>query len=293
MQTKLSAFCDKVIEAGWLTAIIVVPLFFNVYSSRVFEPDKLTLLRSIVLVMITAWLVKIIEQGVKQPEGQENETRPGLWIRARAWMAHTPLVLPTVLLVMIYVLSTIGSITPRISLLGSYQRLQGTYTTFSYIVVFFLMLQHLRTREQINRLVTTAILTSVPISLYGILQHYALDPLPWGGDVVTRVAANMGNSIFVAAYLIMVAPLTLARIVDTFTAILKEEQSAVADVILGACYIFALAIQVICIFALRRPAGHAAGDGIGHRQGTHPDLGGRRGLAQPPPPAGVPRRADR
>ncbi|MDY7039980.1 MAG: O-antigen ligase family protein, partial [Chloroflexota bacterium] len=249
MQTKLSAFCDKIIEAGWLVAIIVVPLFFNVYSSRVFEPDKLTLLRSIVLVMITAWLVRLIEQGVSaQSQEQPDETRPGFWKRARAWVTHTPLVLPTVLLVMVYVLSTIGSLTPRISLLGSYQRLQGTYTTFSYIVIFFLMLQNLRTREQINRLVTTAILTSIPISLYGILQHYALDPLPWGGDVITRVASNMGNSIFVAAYLIMVLPLTLARIVDTFTDILKEEQSAVADVILGACYIFTFAIQIICIF---------------------------------------------
>jgi hypothetical protein len=37
MPTKLSVFCDKVIEAGWLTAIVVVPLFFNVYSSRVFD----------------------------------------------------------------------------------------------------------------------------------------------------------------------------------------------------------------------------------------------------------------
>jgi tetratricopeptide (TPR) repeat protein len=249
MQTRLSAFCDKVIEAGWLVAIIVVPLFFNVYSSRVFEPDKLTLLRSIVLVMITAWLIRLIEQGVsRHPAGQENEMRPSFWIRARAWIAHTPLVLPTVLLVMVYILSTIGSITPRASLLGSYVRLQGTYTTFSYIVIFFLMLQNLRTREQINRLVTTAILTSIPISLYGVLQHYGLDPLPWGGDVITRVASNMGNSIFVAAYLIMVTPLTLARIVDTFTAILKEEQSAIADVIRGACYIFTFAIQIICIF---------------------------------------------
>lgn len=249
MQTKLSAFCDKVIEAGWLVALIVVPLFFNVYSGRVFEPDKITLLRSIVLLMVTAWLIRLIEQGVSgQAEGQGNETRPGFWIRAKDWIVHTPLVLPTMLLVIVYVLSTLTSITPHVSLLGSYQRLQGTYTTFSYIVVFFLMLQNLRTREQINRLVTTAILTSIPISLYGIIQHYGLDPLPWQGDVITRVAGNMGNSIFVAAYLIMVAPLTLARIVDTFTAILKEEQSAVADVILGACYIFTFAIQIICIF---------------------------------------------
>lgn len=248
MQTKLSAFCEKVIEAGWLVAIIVVPLFFNVYSTRVFEPDKLTLFRSIVLVMSTAWLIRLIEQGVKRPEEKENEPRPSFWARTREWVTRTPLVLPTLLLVIVYILSTITSLTPRISLLGSYQRLQGTYTTLSYIVVFFLLLQNLRTREQIDRLVTTAILTSIPISLYGIIQHYGLDPLPWGGDVITRVAANMGNSIFVAAYLILVVPLTLARIVDTFAAILKEEQSTVADVILGACYIFICAIQAICIF---------------------------------------------
>jgi hypothetical protein len=41
MRTKLSIFCDKVIEAGWLAALVVVPLFFNIHSSRVFEPDKL------------------------------------------------------------------------------------------------------------------------------------------------------------------------------------------------------------------------------------------------------------
>jgi len=40
--SKLSAFCDRIIEVGWLAAVIAAPLFFNVYSSRVFEPDKLT-----------------------------------------------------------------------------------------------------------------------------------------------------------------------------------------------------------------------------------------------------------
>ena len=58
VRTRLSVFCDKVIEAGWLTAVVVVPLFFNIYSQRVFEPDKLSLLRSIALVMAVAWVVK-------------------------------------------------------------------------------------------------------------------------------------------------------------------------------------------------------------------------------------------
>lgn len=64
-RTKLSLLCEKVIEAGWLAAVIVAPLFFNPYSYRSFEPDKITLLRSITLVMVLAWLIKIIEGGDK------------------------------------------------------------------------------------------------------------------------------------------------------------------------------------------------------------------------------------
>ncbi len=204
MKTKVSTFCDRVIEAGWLLALIVVPLFFNVYSSRVFEPDKLSLLRTIATLMAAAWLIKWAEEALGQGDGRYKEP-------VRLW--GIPLVLPTTLLALVYVLTTITSVIPRISLWGSYQRLQGTYTTLSYIVIFFLMLQTLRRVEQLRRLVAAAILTSFPIALYGLLQHYGLDPLPWGGNVARRVASNMGNAIFISAYLIMIAPLTLARII--------------------------------------------------------------------------------
>ena len=50
-------------EAAWLAAVIVVPVFFNIYSSRIFEPDKITLLRSLALIVLAAWLVKLIEEG--------------------------------------------------------------------------------------------------------------------------------------------------------------------------------------------------------------------------------------
>ena len=69
MQTKLSLFCEKVIEAGWLAALILVPVFFNIYSARTFEPDKLTLMRSIALVMALAWLIKVAETGIGGAEG--------------------------------------------------------------------------------------------------------------------------------------------------------------------------------------------------------------------------------
>ncbi|HUV95382.1 MAG TPA: tetratricopeptide repeat protein [Anaerolineae bacterium] len=210
MRTKIGAFCDAVIEAGWLLALLVVPLFFNVHSNRNFEPDKLGLLRSIATIMVVAWLIKLSEQALVKgggPQGSDGAT-------ARKPFLRIPLVLPTLLLGAVYLVSTAVSVAPRISLWGSYQRLQGTYTTLSYIVVFCMMLQGLRRREQVRRLLTTIIVTSLPISLYGLMQHYRLDPLPWAGDVTSRVASNLGNAIFVAAYLIMVVPITVARIIQ-------------------------------------------------------------------------------
>lgn len=236
MPTRLGRYCEAVIEAGWLGAIILVPLFFNVYSARVFEPDKLTLLRSLALVMIVAWLVKIIDSGGWRSWGERDEP---IW--------RFPLVLPVGILAAVYAITTLTSITPRVSLVGSYQRLQGTYTTLSYLVVFGMMLMHLRSKAQVDRLVTTAIITSVPISLYGLMQKYGLDPLPWGGDVTKRIASNMGNAIFISAYIIMVTPLTLSRVVESFTAILTENQLSWTDVIRASIYIFVAAIHVLVI----------------------------------------------
>jgi len=241
MNSKLAQWCDGLIEAGLLAALILAPLFFNIHSDRVFEPDKLTLVRSIAVLMSGAWLVKFIDS-----RGWENLN----WLRwnARESIWRMPFVLLIFLLVIVYFVSTIFSVTPRVSWAGSYQRLQGTYTTLSYIVIFALAAATIRRRDQINRLVTTVIITSIPISLYALLQHYNLDPLPWGGNVQRRVAGHMGNAIFIAAYLIMAVPLTAARIIDAFTNILGDEELSYSDVARSSVYIFTLAIQLVAIY---------------------------------------------
>jgi tetratricopeptide (TPR) repeat protein/MFS family permease len=233
--TRLSKFCDKVLEIGWLLAVIVTPLFFNVYSSRVFEPDKLTTLRTIAVVMAVVWMVKFIEE---RAHGRRDV--------GFSW--QTPLVYPTLFTLAVYLLSTALSVNPWTSLFGSYQRLQGTYTTFSYVVIFLVILQGLRSRVQLDRLLTVVILNSLPIALYGLVQRNRLDPLPWGGNVTRRVASNMGNAIFVAAYMIMAAPPTLSRVVDAFRSILTDEETGPADMLRAAVYIFIFFVQLIAIW---------------------------------------------
>ena len=242
MPTKLSRICTGIIEAVWLAAVILVPVYFNIYSSRIFEPDKITLLRSLALLILGAWLVKLIEEGGAtwdrlQPGGSKLR-----------YIVRFPMVAPMLAMGILYIVATIFSVTPRVSLLGSYQRLQGTYTTLSYIVVFAAIVGNLRKRAQVERLITIIIIASLPVSLYGVVQKYRLDPIPWGGDTSLRIAANMGNSIFVAAYLIMVFPLTVGRIIQSIRAIIKDEIGVWNNVARATIYVFIGALQLIALY---------------------------------------------
>ncbi|MCA9928921.1 MAG: hypothetical protein KC419_10605, partial [Anaerolineales bacterium] len=189
MESKLSRWCNGLIEAGGVAAVIVTPLFFNIHSDRVFEPDKLTLLRSIAVIVALAWLVKFInEKGWQQRGLLRWQHKDSIW--------RMPFMLPVALLVVAYLVATLLSVTPSVSWAGSYQRLQGTYTTLSYLIIFGTTISTMRTRAQARRLVTMVIIASIPVSFYGLLQHFNLDPLPWAGNTQERVAGHMGNAIF-------------------------------------------------------------------------------------------------
>lgn len=233
-------------EAAWLLAALITPIFFNIYSSRIFEPDKITLLRSLALVVIAAWVVKLIEMGGSRWE-IISSGEGGVRRRVRVLM-RAPLIGLVFALTVVYLLATIFSVTPYTSFWGSYQRLQGSYTTLSYLILFAALVANLRHREQVERLILAVILSSLPVSLYGILQRYQADPIPWGGDVTVRIAANMGNSIFVAAYLVMVFPLTAMRLIESFEALLKDRGSALANFARATGFTFIAALQVIALY---------------------------------------------
>lgn len=236
--TKLTIYANRMMEIGWIAAIITTPLFFNVFSSRIFEPDKITLLRSIALLVLVSWIVKAVET-------MRKREKIGVSIRE---ILQTPLLVPVIALIFNYLISTLLSIAPLVSLWGSYQRLQGTFTMYSYIVLFLSMVFNRPTASQIRRIVTVMIAVSLPVAVYGLLQRYKIDPIPWGGDVSVRIASTMGNSIFVAAYLIMVFPLTLGRVVESFRRMLRSEAFDLKDFLLSTAYVFIGLLQVIAMY---------------------------------------------
>lgn len=231
----------SVAESGWLAALVVVPIFFNTNTVRIFEEEKVALLRSIGVLIATSIIVWIAEVGRSawRPAGHS------LW--------RLPLVLPAFALTAAYGLSTAVSIAPGASFWGAYVRCQGTYTWLSYIVVFLAVVLLVRQRQQVDRVATILLLGSVPPAVYGVLQHFGLDPLPWASDATARVYGTAGNPIFLAGYLIMVVPVTLARVIEQLTAARRWSwppaggRARLSGLLLLGAYLSLLFVQLVSI----------------------------------------------
>lgn len=202
MRTKLSVYAASLAESAWLTSLAVVPVFFNPHSVRIFDEDKALLLRSLALLIAAALVIWTIETG-------------------RAALAHgdrapwrLPLLRPTLALTGVIAAATLASIDPSTSFWGAYVRAQGLYTWLSYISVFLALLLLVRERGQVERVVTVILLSSVPPSVYGVCQHFGLEPIRWAIDTQARVIGTAGNAIFIGAYVMMVVPLTLTRLIE-------------------------------------------------------------------------------
>ncbi len=241
MSSKLSAIAARLAESSWLAAIVVVPIFFNIHSFRTFEEDKIPLLRSLAVVICVALVVRTLEDGRQA------------WRVAGRPMWRLPLVRPALLLTGAYLVSTIFSIAPHLSIWGSYERTQGIYTWLSYVTIFVGILLVVRSRAQVERIVTATLLASLPPAAYAIVQHFGYDPIRWGINVTERAHGTTGNPIFLSAFLIMVVPLTLVRLLEQltprhgpFSAATRRGSRARASTLAGA-YTLLLAIQFLAL----------------------------------------------
>ncbi len=242
MKTRLGAICDNLPQAGCLIVLVAIPLFFHINSARTFEPDKVTLLRCATCVMVVAWAIALLEHS---PNGRRRR------FAARAgalgtWASH-PLVALAVLLLFASVLSTALSISPRISWWGSYHRLQGTYTLLCYLILFGMVSTCLKSPAHINQLVTAAILTSVPVSVYAIVQKLGLDPFTWEREPIKRVGSTFGNAVFLGSYLVMVMPVTVSRMGRSVWMASGEKIAACRHSLSALLYLVVVAVQAFAV----------------------------------------------
>ena len=198
-------YCDQIIIAILLVIIIAVPLYFDVHIHSVFDLSKITILYVLTLAMLAIWSIRTIFQS-SYPQHLSSFNLSSL-SKAR------PLTLPIVAFLFVSGLSTIFSINPYLSLVGTYKRYGGFISTIVYVSLFFIIVNFIDKRR-LSSLLDAIILTAGAASIYGILQHFGLDLYQWSTDFGygIRVPSTFGHPAFFSAFLIMVMPLVLIKI---------------------------------------------------------------------------------
>lgn len=208
----LGGLATAVVEACWLVALATVPVYFNLYSERSFDADKVALLKVLVVVLATAWAVVALT-GVRTQTGAggtPDPVTPAADRRRRLVLLAGPIaaVLATT------VVSTALSVSPERSWQGSYFRQQGVVSLLAYLAVAAAAFAFLRSAAQWRRARLAILLGSIPVCTYALAQRLGLDPLAAGPERV-RTASTFGNPVFLGAYLALVLFVTLEALTSS------------------------------------------------------------------------------
>ena len=214
---NLATYVGRALEATWLLTVALVPLIFvptdfmlseavNAYV----EVPKTTALRALAGVIVILWIVEWLLKGAFT----RPVTMTGYLTRLRDWLVEQPsrwVVVAASAYMTVAIITTAFSQSFFISLWGEVSGQFGysAYTTVSYFAVFAVVTTHLKTREQLYRLLTVLVATGFLVAAYGIVQRYEADPLNVGEAGSFRIASTMANSVFAGAALVGTTTLVL------------------------------------------------------------------------------------
>src|SRR3989339_365849 len=136
--TKFGILCDKFLEACWLAALVLSPLYMNIYTHRMFEPDKGTIIRSLAILMVVFYLIKLLETAkttapVPVTAGKQGAEKTA---EVTSLTRRNYILLTFLAFITFYIVSVIFSAVPHNSFWGGYDRMQGLYTNASFWVIF-------------------------------------------------------------------------------------------------------------------------------------------------------------
>lgn len=189
---------------------LLLPLAFYPLITVPFEPVKVVLFQAVTAGMVMMAAVSLVQKrGLRLPWSTKV-------VAARMALAElsaaNPLLGPALAYAAAHIAATLVSIEPSQSFWGTSSR-HVTITVVSMVVFFLLISSALHGTEQVDRLITALLVGSVPVALYGWIQYLGLDPLVWITNSISPVHSTVGYSLFLGAYLAMVIPFTLSRLV--------------------------------------------------------------------------------
>jgi putative inorganic carbon (hco3(-)) transporter len=181
----------SIIAYLFYTLLFLTPLAMNTYTSEIFEFNKMIVLYFGVVLIITAWAVRMITE-------------------KRVILRRTLLDIPLLLFLGSLGISTILSIDFRTSLLGYYSRFNGGFVSIlCYALLYWAWVSNMSRRHSLYALRFT-LFAALPVCLYGIAQHFGIDKDVWVQDVQNRIFSTLGQPNWLAAWICAIIPITWA-----------------------------------------------------------------------------------
>lgn len=224
----VAAVLQQVIIYSFYFLIFLVPLVFTTQNYELFEFPKMLLVYTATVIIGLSWLGKSIAEG-------KITFRP------------TILLIPLIAFLLANTVSTVFSVDQHTSIFGYYSRFNGgLLSIISYLILFFAFVSNFNRLNVVNFL-SVGLLGALVVSFWGIPSHFGYDPTcklllgKWTSSCWTaefspekRIFATLGQPNWLAAYLALYLPLTLAFLLIAQTQIQKFFFFAAANILYWA-----------------------------------------------------------
>jgi putative inorganic carbon (hco3(-)) transporter len=186
---------DRIIYYSFVLIFALIPFVWLPTNYELFEYNKMMLTYGLTIVIVGAWILKMISQ-------------------KSLIISRTPLDIPLLLFLGANIISTIFSIDQHTSIWGYYSRSNGGLLSIvAYTLLYFAFVSNM-TKEQALKILRAGIISGVLISIWAIMEHFGvslscvilrgeLTANCWVQDVQARVFATLGQPNWLAAYLAM------------------------------------------------------------------------------------------
>ena len=200
IKSKACKIFDIIIEVGWLLIFGFSPIFFVPIVYAVWQISEYFLFQVLVEIILFVWLLKTIVAW----------DRWNIGTLKRVILKIKP-VLPAFIFIFILGLSTLFSQSSYYSFWGYYSRKMGYLIWLHFFAFFLILFFNIKNKKQIARILYIIVTTTGVVVVYGFLQIFGLDILPWSEppSLGYRVFSTFGQPNFLASWLLLAIPIVL------------------------------------------------------------------------------------
>ncbi len=223
--------CLGTIEACILGAVAIIPIVYEANSEMLYQIPKAVVLHGLAFILLCAlcarWLLRLRSPPTTKVTWGGSLKLP---ILACVGLAATSLA------------SALFSVDPFTGFFGRFQWKEGWFDLCSLMLFFLAAAGALRSREQQDRLLTTLLVASLPVSICAILQRHHLS------EDQGRAYSTLGSAIFLGDYLAPLIPLTLWRLAGQWRWARNSTEGRKAKALSALAYLLLAALQACALF---------------------------------------------